>query len=454
MSFISTLKTVIAFLMLTVLTFSAFVLLSSTRFSSMSSKSAALTNIRRLGLHSSNLHRGNVSLQEDDIVEFHSNFAGIPNYTSTVNIQTNKYVNLRKEETKVVENVQNSFFKNITTKYRRFSPGKMRISTYIKNMKGELKRKVDIMIANYDLYNDTPFSSLSSGQMWYVFTHIMKNIGYKQRLPKVINIGVKKSGTTALGFFIGQHPQISHSFGNEVHFFDKHDRFKFGLSYYYARMGFSTEYQIPFEKTPKYFITKNAPKMIFNNLPKDIKFLLCVRDPVKRAVSEYHHDTELMLRHKKQDLQEAKKRTPEEQGKLFKENYISPEGTVYKNKTVISTSIYSVHFKNWLKKFPRDRFLIVDLDNLAVNTFTELKRIEKFLGLETFFTRSMMYKSRMRGSCLKINGAIKCPARSTPGFTNKANLDSNASKILYDFYRPYNKEFSKLIDEQFDWMDL
>ncbi|XP_033108053.1 heparan sulfate glucosamine 3-O-sulfotransferase 5-like [Anneissia japonica] len=341
-------------------------------------------------------------------------------------------------------------------KYRPYSPGKAQILHYIdRQFPTKLKKEVTTQIAQFNQHNNVKFLSLPNGRMWYVFTNIMKSLGYEQRLPLVILIGVKKSGTTALGYFLGKHPQISHSFGNEIHFFDKPDKMKKGIDYYRSKMGFSNVDQLPFEKTPKYFITKDAPKAILKNLPKDIKFILCVRDPVERAISEYHHDTEYVLRRKqKSELLKAKQRSPEEQGKLFTEKFISPQGYVYQNRTTTDTSIYSKHLKNWLKKFPLDRFLIVDLGSLQRNAYVELKRIQDFLGLVPFFTPSMIYRSEKRGTCLKINRSLNCPGRSTPGFTQKAKLGKKELTIMYDFYRPYNQEFARLTGKQFNWMQL
>ncbi|XP_072028579.1 uncharacterized protein [Amphiura filiformis] len=157
-----------------------------------------------------------------------------------------------------------------------------------------------------EVRQDIPQEYLQMGPRKYLGTRFKvvsdayKKHGMTQRLPEVISIGVKKSGTNAVGFFVTQHPQIVHSVGNEVHFFDRN--YQKGLEYYRIRMGFAKEDQFCFEKTPKYFVTPNAPKQILSDLPKNIKFVLSVRDPVKRALSDFRHERELYVRRKWEEI--------------------------------------------------------------------------------------------------------------------------------------------------------
>lgn len=104
-----------------------------------------------------------------------------------------------------------------------------------------------------------------------------------RRLPKVLIIGVKKSGTRALLEFIRLHPDVRAS-SCEVHFFDRH--YNKGLRWYRRRMPPTKDTQLTMEKTPSYFITREVPKRVYNMNPKT-KLLLVVRDPVTRATSDY-----------------------------------------------------------------------------------------------------------------------------------------------------------------------
>lgn len=107
-----------------------------------------------------------------------------------------------------------------------------------------------------------------------------KNLSAR-RLPDVLLIGVKKSGTRALLEFIRVHPDVRAA-GNEIHFFDRH--YSFGLSWYRKKMPPTITGQLTMEKTPSYFVTASAPARVHKMNPK-IKLLVVVRNPVTRAIS-------------------------------------------------------------------------------------------------------------------------------------------------------------------------
>lgn len=91
-------------------------------------------------------------------------------------------------------------------------------------------------------------------------------------------VGVKKGGTRALLEFIRIHPDVRAA-GNEVHFFDKN--YNKGFQWYRSHMPPTLEGQLTIEKTPSYFITKEAPRRVQLMNPST-KLLVVVRDPVTR----------------------------------------------------------------------------------------------------------------------------------------------------------------------------
>ncbi|XP_038064487.1 heparan sulfate glucosamine 3-O-sulfotransferase 2-like [Patiria miniata] len=293
-------------------------------------------------------------------------------------------------------------------------------------------------------------------EKWAAFIQGMNELGYEQRLPVIINIGVKKSGTNAFGFFISQHPQIAHSIGNEVHYFDwNYDK---GIEYYRSRMMFSKANQFSFEKTPRYFVTPDAPRKILKDLPGHVKFVICVRDPVERAKSEFRHEEELGMRRGVSDKAkvrtQAKSETPTSQGKKFEQTVLDMNGQVNASNDIVRTSMYSKHFQNWLETFPRNRFYILSDERVNKDIYGEMKNVEKFLGLKPFFKKDMFYYNReIHAPCMKVEPR-PCPAKSTPGFLPKADPSPEVVEKLRDFYRPYNQEFEKLTQMKFSWTNL
>jgi hypothetical protein len=107
----------------------------------------------------------------------------------------------------------------------------------------------------------------------------------EQRLPQAIIVGIRKCGTRALLEFLSLHPDICHAH-DEMHFFDRDERYSLGLEWYRKQMPLSHPNQITIEKTPGYFITRRVPSLI-NDMNQDIKLLIIVRDPVTRIISDY-----------------------------------------------------------------------------------------------------------------------------------------------------------------------
>ena len=76
----------------------------------------------------------------------------------------------------------------------------------------------------------------------------------------------------------------------EPHFFNRDRAYNKGVRLYLKYMPISEPGQITFEKTPNYFVDPGVPERIqkFNS---SIRLLLIVRDPTKRLVSEYTHNS-------------------------------------------------------------------------------------------------------------------------------------------------------------------
>ena len=106
-----------------------------------------------------------------------------------------------------------------------------------------------------------------------------------QHLLHVIIIGVRKGGTRALLEFLNLHSQIA-AVKAEMHFFDDDENYSLGLDWYRSRMPYARDDQLTMEKTPAYFSVDTVPRRI-HRMNRTCKFLLIVRDPTERAISDY-----------------------------------------------------------------------------------------------------------------------------------------------------------------------
>ncbi|XP_071757972.1 heparan sulfate glucosamine 3-O-sulfotransferase 3A1-like [Centroberyx gerrardi] len=257
-----------------------------------------------------------------------------------------------------------------------------------------------------------------------------------KKLPQALIIGVKKGGTRALLEFLRVHPDIR-AVGAEPHFFDRN--YENGLEWYRELMPKTLEGQITMEKTPSYFVTREAPARIAA-MSRDTKLIVVVRDPVTRAISDY---TQTLS--KKPDI-------PSFESLTFKNR---TTGLIDTSWSAIQIGIYAKHLDNWLQYFPMEQILFVSGERLISDPAGELGRVQDFLGLKRIITDKHFYFNQTKGfPCLKkAEGSSKphCLGK-TKGRTHP-NIDPEVVQRLRDFYRPFNMKFYQMTGRIFGWDD-
>ncbi|XP_066473898.1 heparan sulfate glucosamine 3-O-sulfotransferase 3B1-like [Tiliqua scincoides] len=255
-----------------------------------------------------------------------------------------------------------------------------------------------------------------------------------KRLPQAVIIGVKKGGTRALLEFLRVHPDVR-AVGAEPHFFDRN--YERGLTWYRELMPRTLDGQITMEKTPSYFVTKEAPARI-SAMSKDTKLIVVVRDPVTRAISDY---TQTLS--KKPDI-------PTFESLTFKNR---TTGLIDTSWSAIQIGIYAKHLENWLLYFPIGQILFVSGERLISDPAGELGRVQDFLGLKRIITDKHFYFNKTKGfPCLKkAEGSSKphCLGK-TKGRTHP-NIDQKVVQRLREFYRPFNMKFYQMTGQDFGW---
>ncbi|XP_042294622.1 heparan sulfate glucosamine 3-O-sulfotransferase 6 [Sceloporus undulatus] len=255
-----------------------------------------------------------------------------------------------------------------------------------------------------------------------------------KRFPQALIVGVKKGGTRALLEFLRLHPEVR-ALGAEPHFFDRH--FPKGLPWYRNLMPRTLEGQITMEKTPSYFVTKEAPRRIYN-MSRDTKLIVVVRNPVTRAISDYT-----------QTLSKTPT-LPSFQALAFKN---LSTGLIDTTWSAVRIGIYAKHLDNWLRYFPLSKFLFVSGERLVSDPAGEMGRVQDFLGLERVVTDKHFYFNETKGfPCLK-----KPEGSSRPRCLGKSKgrphpkIDQQVIRRLQEFYRPFNMKFYQMTGQDFGW---
>ncbi|KAF6723633.1 Heparan sulfate glucosamine 3-O-sulfotransferase 3A1 [Oryzias melastigma] len=262
---------------------------------------------------------------------------------------------------------------------------------------------------------------------------IANSFGSK-KFPQAIIIGVKKGGTRALLEFLRIHPDVR-AVGAEPHFFDRvYDK---GLEWYRNLMPRTLEGQITMEKTPSYFITKEAPRRVLS-MSRHTKLIVVVRDPVTRAVSDYT-----------QTLSKSPG-LPTFQNLAFRN---VTAGLIDTSWSAVRIGLYAKHLENWLRYFPLSHFLFVSGERLVTDPAGEMGRVQDFLGLKRVVSDKHFYFNQTKGfPCLK-----KPEGSSRPRCLGKSKgrphpqIPSEVLLRLRDFYRPFNLKFYQMTGHNFGW---
>lgn len=259
----------------------------------------------------------------------------------------------------------------------------------------------------------------------------------KRRLPQCLIIGVRKGGTRALLEFLNLHPAILAG-KQEMHFFDDDRKYSLGLDWYRKRMRYSLPEQITVEKTPAYFVDERVPQRV-HSMNKTIKLLLTVRDPIDRAISDYLQIHSSRLNRGKFHPQ-------------FEDLAVDARtGQVNRSYKAIRRSIYHRHFERWLRYFRLEQFHFVSGENLVRDPVEELRKVERFLGIENRLDEGRFYYNKTRGfyCMLSPDGSERCLAPSKGRV--HPNIDPEVVDKLRQFFRPHNQLFYQMVGVDFGW---
>lgn len=264
-----------------------------------------------------------------------------------------------------------------------------------------------------------------------------------KRFPTTLIIGVRKAGTRALLAILNLHPQVK-SCGPEVHFFDQ--RYPRGLAWYLNQTPEVLPEQRTIEKTPSYFVVKDVPERILSYseaIGKDLKFLVIVRDPTVRAISDYVQiNVGIKAKYNKQ-------LAPFE--RMVMKN--GSAGIVNTAWGVVKTGVYSKHLERWLRHFPLDWFHFVSGEQLVQNPYREIKKVERFLGLKPFFKENNFVFNPAKGFPCFRGSSEKSGLRCLGKAKGRAHpaVEPRIISELRKYYRPFNEQFYKMVNRDFQW---
>ncbi len=164
--------------------------------------------------------------------------------------------------------------------------------------------------------------------------------------------------TTALSYYLEEHPQVCFSRVKEIHYFNRY--YHKGDDWYRGFFSHRQGEPAVGEASTRYMSDPATVERMHRYNP-DFKLIFCLRDPVARAYSEYWHE-----------IQNRGTR-------------VSFDDVIRESDRLLLPGRYYTHLRRFLDYFPADQLHVVFYNDLASDTASQLASICCFLGIDPSF---------------------------------------------------------------------
>jgi hypothetical protein len=187
--------------------------------------------------------------------------------------------------------------------------------------------------------------------------------------------GTQKGGTTSLNKYLRKHPDVLMARRKEVHFFDneKHDWESGNYDAYHAEFRANLRGKLMGEATPIYMYWNGAAARIHKYNPR-MKFIISLRDPVKRAFSHWN-----MERHKGNEKLTFRKALIAEERRAQKVKPLQSRRFSYLDRGFYARQLLAL----W-EIFPKEQCLVIKSTDLLKSPAETLHKVSEFLMIPEF----------------------------------------------------------------------
>ncbi len=183
--------------------------------------------------------------------------------------------------------------------------------------------------------------------------------------PQFIMTGAVKAATTWIQAQLQANPDV-YLPDPEPHFFSQ--SFEEGKQYYRRFFDHAPKGAIIGEKSADYLAHEKAPARIAALLP-DVRLVAQLRDPVKRAYSDYKM--------------------------FFRRGWVSGTPEEYltsldnPHPRFLQDGLYGRHLRRWLDHFPREALLLLKFEDIATNQRAVIEKVSRHIGAEPYYDEAL-----------------------------------------------------------------
>lgn len=255
-----------------------------------------------------------------------------------------------------------------------------------------------------------------------------------------------KSGTSSLGSYMAQHPDITFS-SKRTNFFDQDKKWQLGPGWYTRFFEHARGFQAIGEIAPAYSYRPDkdvpVPERIASLLPR-LRIIWILRNPIDRAYSHYWFN--VFLGNEQRSFERALARN-QKYGVTSQHDY---QGR----------GVYVEQLKLYLRYFPAEQMHIMLLDDLKTDQQRALEGVYSFLGIKslpetqtsqirrnvTYRPRSVWLQYLLRKAVFHRNEKVfyrlgRAIAHRQPGYPP---MNGGTREKLASFYAPCNADLAQL----------
>ena len=266
-----------------------------------------------------------------------------------------------------------------------------------------------------------------------------------RRDPDVILIGIEKTGTGTLLNYLNHHPsmQMMSVLGTKAihcYFSSRSRNYREDNIWYRSQLPASNTTGVILDKCLYYLDISDdqVPERIYR-FNKSIKFFIMTREPVARTLSWY---TQYVIQNTR--------------GKKT----LSLEDMVYKNGTdiidessrLLGRSCYSKAWLKWLNVFPRDQFHLIDGGTFTKDPYEELRKIEIFLNITSYFKREMFSFNKEKGFYCHVDSKGEDDCMGSGKGRKPIPVSEVLRQKISGYFENCNQQLSKLAGKSFSWI--
>ena len=247
-----------------------------------------------------------------------------------------------------------------------------------------------------------------------------------RELPDAVILGAQKCGTSSLHNYLTQHPGVIAPLRKEVHYFDLN--YGRGEAWYRAHFGRQGEPGLNLDSSPYYLFHPAVPRRMRELLP-DVRLIVLLRDPVRRAYSHYWHE-----RDKGQEelsFEAAIDAEPERLGRVA-ELLASGElerSREHQRHSYLARGRYAEQLERWFATYPRERIRVLRFEDFVQDPLAALNGTLEFLGLPPA-------------------ASVRLEARNARRYPP---MQEATMARLREYFEPHNRRLEALLGRTFGW---